>query len=192
MSLFLEQFKAKFNLGTPHTYRNLTLVPILRDGQGENGYLTLPDALQTGDFVVTEVDAAGSVPEVQVINRLDNAVLLLDGEELVGAKQNRVVNTTILIAAQNKLVIPVSCTEQGRWHETTDQFADSGVVMPPSVRGRKQLRWDSHCGKDRNILPTRGMFGRPSTSWLLLQTFRELQEPCAMYILGIRKASMNI
>jgi hypothetical protein len=137
MSLFLEQFKAKLNLGRPHTYRNLTLVPILLNSQEEDGYLTLPEALQTGNFVVTEVDAAGSVPEVKVVNRLNNAVLLLDGEELVGAKQNRVVNTTILIAAQTELVIPVSCTEQGRWHETTDQFADSGVMMPPSVRGRK-------------------------------------------------------
>jgi hypothetical protein len=36
-------------------------------------------------------------------------VLILDGEELVGTKQNRIVNTTILVAAGCEIVIPVSC-----------------------------------------------------------------------------------
>jgi ARG and Rhodanese-Phosphatase-superfamily-associated Protein domain len=35
-------------------------------------------------------------------------VLILDGEELVGAKQNRIVNVTILVVTQSEIVIPVS------------------------------------------------------------------------------------
>jgi hypothetical protein len=31
---------------------------------------------------------------------------ILDGEELVGAKQNRIVNVTILVAPQSEVVIP--------------------------------------------------------------------------------------
>ena len=50
-----------------------------------------------------------------MVNKSDRMVLILDGEELVGIKQNRIVNTTILIAANTTTVIPVSCVEQGRW-----------------------------------------------------------------------------
>jgi hypothetical protein len=35
------------------------------------------------------------VPDLRVVNRAGKMVLILDGEELVGAKQNRIVNTTI-------------------------------------------------------------------------------------------------
>jgi environmental stress-induced protein Ves len=63
---------------------------------------------------VAEVDESGQFSRLKVINRSDLSVLILDGEELVGAKQNRIVNTTILIAAESVTIIPVSCVEQGR------------------------------------------------------------------------------
>jgi hypothetical protein len=47
---------------------------------------------------VTEVSEAGSVPFLQVANGADRPLLLLDGEELLGAKQNRILNTTVLVA----------------------------------------------------------------------------------------------
>ena len=72
-----------------------------------------------------------------MINAGDLPVLLLDGEELAGAKQNRVVNTTILLKEHSKTVIPVSCVEQGRWHYASREFQDSGNVMAANLRARK-------------------------------------------------------
>ena len=56
-------------------------------------------------------------------------VLLYEGEELVGAKQNRVLERSILVAAGSKLEIPAKCVEQGRW----------GYRSPP-VRARAACR----------------------------------------------------
>jgi len=50
---------------------------------------------------------------LKVVNRGDVAVLLLDGEELVGAKHNRVLNLTILVPPRHTATIPVSCVESG-------------------------------------------------------------------------------
>lgn len=54
------------------------------------------------------------MPELVVENPLAERVLLYDGEELVGAKQNRIVNVSVLVEAKSSLRIPVSCVEQGR------------------------------------------------------------------------------
>ena len=118
-------------------YQNVVVLPIM-DGQGDAvSYITLAEALEGRLLAVTEVTEGGSVPELKVVNNADAAVLMLDGEELAGAKQNRVLNTTVLIPANEGLVIPVSCTEQGRWSYSTDAFFDSGTVMSRSARARK-------------------------------------------------------
>ena len=38
----------------------------------------------------------------------DRPVFILDGEEITEAKQNRMVNATILVAAERKTAVPVS------------------------------------------------------------------------------------
>ena len=64
-------------------------------------------------------------------------MLLLDGEELVGAKQNRVLNLTILAPARQAITIPVSCVEAGRWHAESDAFRPAGHVMYSRARAAK-------------------------------------------------------
>jgi hypothetical protein len=64
-------------------------------------------------------------------------VLILDGEELVGAKQNRIVNTTILIAGKTTTVIPVSCVEQGRWSYKSDKLYSEKRMMASKLRASK-------------------------------------------------------
>lgn len=86
-------------------------------------WLTLAEA---GDRVrTTEVDDEGSVPELRVANLGDLPLLLLDGEQLVGAKQNRILNMTVLVAAHSEVTIPVSCVEQGRWRYQDRRSAPS-------------------------------------------------------------------
>src|SRR5256885_7264429 len=64
-------------------------------------------------------------------------VLLYDGEELLGAKQNRILNVTVLVAAQSKTVIPVSCVEEGRWSARSSFFSSARHAAYPELRRRK-------------------------------------------------------
>jgi hypothetical protein len=97
-------------------------------------YLLSDEAIAAGTVTVEEIGESGSVPELAVNNLADVLVLFLEGEELKGAKQNRVLNTSVLIAAKTKTKIPVSCVEQGRWRYSTRQFAASGLHSSPKLR----------------------------------------------------------
>lgn len=121
--------------GEPLKHGALTVVPLLAPMLAEPAWLTLAEA---GDRVqVTEVDEAGSVPNLTVANMADRPLLLLDGEELVAAKQNRILNTTVLVAARAETTIPVSCVEQGRWGYRGRHFAPGDASLFASVRQKK-------------------------------------------------------
>jgi len=121
-------------LGVRQDFENMSVFPLRFPGNGGPKYITLKEAIERGVFVVKEVSVGGSVPELMVENKGDVAVLILDGEELAGAKQNRILNTTVLIAPKSTTKIPVSCTEHGRWSYVSDVFFESGNHMAPALR----------------------------------------------------------
>lgn len=118
---------------------NLVAFPLAGESLFRPEHTMLSEALAKGFVTVEEVSAGGSVPELVVVNDSDLFVLLLDGEELAGAKQNRVLNTTILLDKRSRTKIPVSCTEQGRWAYASEKFFHSGTLMSSKIRRRKSL-----------------------------------------------------
>jgi hypothetical protein len=126
-------------LGDPVEHGGVVIAPLFPRRNPETEYLTLDQALPLG-FRVTEVDAAGSVPELLATNPLDSPVLLYDGEELLGAKQNRILNITVLVAPKGATKIPVSCVEQGRWRTQSTTFGAAGQAAYPDLRRRKAER----------------------------------------------------
>jgi ARG and Rhodanese-Phosphatase-superfamily-associated Protein domain len=112
----------RVEFGPLTAFRNLTLLALSTTDERESDYLTLDEALAQGSVHIVEVSEGGHVPELKIVNDGELPVLLLDGEELLGAKQNRVVNLTILVPAQQTFVIPVSCVESGRWHHVSRDF----------------------------------------------------------------------
>jgi len=136
MDIIISDYFSKLNFGEVQSFKNLKIIPIISKEVEGFVYITLKEALEKKRMIVKEVSVAGSVPELKVINESNTSVLLLDGEELAGAKQNRVLNTTILVKGKSELVIPVSCTEQRRWHYRTDDFFDSGNILSHKIRGK--------------------------------------------------------
>ena len=115
--------------GPASTFRNLTVQPLVSPVEREPDYVVLDEGLARGWVEITEVTESGRVPELKAVNRGGLPVLLLDGEELLGAKQNRVVNLSILLRPQSSTAIPVSCVESGRWHHASRGFAASPRTM---------------------------------------------------------------
>jgi hypothetical protein len=137
----------------------MAIIPIFISENIDIEYISLSQALEQGSFVIAEVDQSGSVPNLKVINQSDQLVLILDGEEIVGAKQNRILNTSILIDKKSELVIPVSCTEVGRWQYTSREFSHSNVIMSQKARSMK-----SHSVYD-SLLEGKGYRSDQSQVW---------------------------
>jgi len=125
------------SLGRALEFENLTVFPLVDDGLRRPTYLTLDEAIAGGLVEIGEVSEGGSVPHIQVRNKAQQPVLLVDGEELVGAKQNRIVNLTIMVPALQTLVIPVSCVEAGRWRHDATGFAAAPRAQYAKARGEK-------------------------------------------------------
>jgi len=128
------------SLATPQTAAGLSIIPLLASRPTTHHYLSLRQALHRSLIVITEISEGGSVPSLKVTNKAADPVLILDGEELKGAKQNRILNTTVLVPPQCEIIIPVSCTERGRWHHVSSKFDESENVMPSEFRAQKLAR----------------------------------------------------
>jgi len=90
-----------------------------------------------GGLVISELTASGSVGQLTALNQTDDYLLLTDADVLTGAKQNRVVNRSMLLAPSAKTVIEVSCVERLRWNYRSSSFSTPGSVADPNLRCRK-------------------------------------------------------
>jgi hypothetical protein len=146
----------KIKFGEIQSYKHIAVVPMFLGNEAKLAYLTMKEALEQSLLTVTEVTEGGHVPELKVINRADKPVLLIDGEELVGAKQNRVLNTTILLKEKSETIIPVSCTEHGRWSYRSDHFAESEYMMSANLRNIKNVSVAFSLMNSRNFASDQG------------------------------------
>jgi len=133
MSRILLDFIESLRVVGSLSHENMTVFGVSVGSRDGVEYVTLDEALAKGMIEILEKDEGGSVPEVVVKNAGDTRVLMISGEELVGAKQNRVLNTSVLVARRSETVIPVSCVEQGRWSYRSRCF-DSGSTSHSRMR----------------------------------------------------------
>ena len=124
----------EIRVGDPVRHEGLAVFPLFAEPSHGVDYDLSDEALNKGTVTVEEVSEAGSVPDLSVENKGDLRVLFLEGEELVGAKQNRILNTSVLIAAHTKSKIPVSCVEAGRWGYKSRHFGSGGTHSPSKLR----------------------------------------------------------
>lgn len=137
-SQILGQRLADLRPGMPRSYEGLCVLPLVSKAGCSAKYVLLEEAISQGTLTITEVSEAGSVPYLAAINKDLWPVLIFDGEELAGAKQNRICNATILVGV-GKSVLPVSCVEQGRWRRRSEAFSAGTYTSHPGLRMEKEL-----------------------------------------------------
>jgi hypothetical protein len=145
----------QLELGELQRYKQMDVLPLLVPDAGP-AYLMLKEVLEAHLLEVNEVSHGGSVPDLLAENKGDLPVLLLDGEELAGAKQNRVLNSSLLLPAKTTQLIPVSCTERGRWFYASAHFAESGNVMAAKIRAKKERVVTQSLEQDRSFRSNQG------------------------------------
>ena len=134
MDVVVRGFVDSLVLGEAMRLDGFTVLPLYSGMEGTLNYIALQTAIEARAVKVEEIGASGSVGDLLVTNSGECLVLAVDGEELAGAKQNRILNTSVLLERNTKTVIPVSCTEQGRWSYTSVEFRSSNSFAPPRIR----------------------------------------------------------
>jgi len=122
-----------FQLGEALSYAGLTVVPLVAETEPSAEFVSLDEALAAG-LLIDEIDEAGAVESLQVTNQLDRSVLLYEGEQLVGAKQNRVLDRPVLLPEHAVVDVPVLCVERGRWSYRSRRFKSPPHAAYPTLR----------------------------------------------------------
>ena len=121
-------------------YKRLSVVQLLTAQQNTVDYISGPKAIKDDLIQVKEVSESGSVNNLFVFNLSDKYVFFMDGDILMGAKQNRVLNTSVLLSPNSKITLPVSCVEQGRWSRVSAKFMNSDYITPLKLRAGKSRK----------------------------------------------------
>ena len=105
---------ASYELMESQTHKNVAVTPIKTPINHNVDLLTLKKGFEL-DLVSVKECEHSTVNTIIVENKSVVPLLLVDGEEIVGGDQNRIMDASILIAPQSEMKVPVNCTEHGRW-----------------------------------------------------------------------------
>jgi hypothetical protein len=126
----------KLNLIDVQSSGDITIAQVNYDTKVISDIISLHKAFELGYVIVKELPSE-RVNSIELENISTNYIFILDGDILKGAKQNRVVNTSVLVAPKSKIILPVSCVEEGRWRFNSDKFRPSDEVAHKSIRYSK-------------------------------------------------------
>ena len=128
---------APLRVGTPDVHGPLAVFPLFGPPPVLD-YVAFADGCARG-VLVKELAGGASVNDLVVVNPTDVAVLLYEGEEVLGAQQNRTFDVSVLVPAGASVRVPVSCVEHGRWDGArhSEAFSPAPQAAYPSLRRMK-------------------------------------------------------
>ena len=125
------------------TCEKLRLIPILgndtyRDAYKDMGELVpMNKALQDGRLKVKEQEGGATVNTLQVENTSKDTIYLMQGEVVVGGKQDRMLAQDVIVPPGATMNIGAFCVEHGRWQAGASGHEFKGTI---GVVGQKARR----------------------------------------------------
>lgn len=154
----IEEHLKTLEIGSPFNYRNLTIVPVYAKSiNDKTDYVSLDEAVNKGYITISELDG-GRVPQVRLKNNSGHYILLVAGEILTGCRQDRLVGRDALIGPKSKdIILPVYCSEHGRWTSKGTSFDVESSQAEPLLRGKIYAResqsaiWEGIAGYSQKL-----------------------------------------
>lgn len=97
-------------LGKVQKFKNMAVVPLIGT-DSELEYMVFDEAINSG-LKISETNDVGSL---HASNKTGLDVLVLQGEYVIGGKQNRMMKRNMLLAKDYDGFVPVRCVEKNRW-----------------------------------------------------------------------------
>jgi hypothetical protein len=138
-----------FTLGEPQVAGPLAVYPVFGP-PARLRYRAFAQAIDLG-ATVRELDKGAIVGQLLIDNPTDLPLLAYEGEEVLGAQQNRTFDVSTLVPAGERLELPVSCVERGRWDGARrhEPFRPSPQAADPGLRRAKRIAADSRGRADQ-------------------------------------------
>lgn len=129
----LTELQNELRMGSPVEVGGALVYGLHKDAWPDEAYLTLDTAVEKGWIELRELENA-EVNQIEVVWDLPAPTLILAGQMIRGAQQDRVFSRDVLLEGRGAAPLPVYCVESGRWSGGSD-FAFSGALVSNAVRG---------------------------------------------------------
>ena len=106
-----------FNVSEPVEKNNITTFFLSSIEKNNNKYLSFSEAIAKNQVQISEVNKEGLLTKLSVSNKSSDNIIILNGELIIGTqiRQDRIVDSTVLIPGYATVLINTFCGEQYRW-----------------------------------------------------------------------------
>ncbi|MBN1231994.1 MAG: hypothetical protein JXA60_01385 [Candidatus Coatesbacteria bacterium] len=123
-------------IGNAREYKNMKVYPVYVGKEDEIFLEGLEEALEKKHIKIREESESGNVNNLVIEKgKTEEEILILAGEIIAGAKQNRTIGYDIILGKKEcKLDSEVYCVERGRWSYRTRDFGATKCAISPKMR----------------------------------------------------------
>ena len=113
----MSNMNLNFNVSEAVEKNNITTFFLSSIEKNNNKYLSFSEAMAKNQVQISEVNKEGLLTKLSVSNKSSDNIIILNGELIIGTqiRQDRIVDSTVLIPGYATVLINTFCGEQYRW-----------------------------------------------------------------------------